>query len=111
MFKALIDRFFPTLMGYKRHPGRNPPLEGSGATGKRSHMRRIDQSEFELEHGSGWKDSYAGENGHSCSATAETMPAFCGVGSEERLRGVEGSQVRNGGIWKSTSMVVSRGGV
>ena len=114
MFKALIDRFFPTLMGYKGNPRRPPPLDGS-ATGKRSHMQKIDQSEFELEHGTGWKDSYTshygGESSHGYSATAEAKPTFHTISSEEHLRGAEARNTTNGGIWKSTSMVVRHGDV
>ena len=99
-------------MGYKRNPLRNTPPAGS-AIGKRAYARRIDQSEFELEHGPGWKDSYTtnygAENSNSCSVTAEAKPNFQANSSEEHLRGTEANNTMNGGIWKSTSMVISHG--
>lgn len=111
-FKALIDRISPGLMGYKRRPLRNTPPVGS-AIGKRGYMRRVDQSEIELEHGPNSKDSYTSnygpENSNSCSATAEAKPTFQANSSKEHLRGTEANNAKNGGIWKSTSMVISHG--
>ena len=76
-------------------------------------MRRADQSEIELEHGPGWRDSYTNkygaENSASYSATAKAKHPFQANSSEEHLRGTEANNAPNGGIWKSTSMVVSRG--
>lgn len=96
-------------MGYRRTPVRNTPAETS-ATGKKDLKRRVDQSEIELEHGGGWKDSYMNNyDGNSYSVTAEVKPAFQANSSEERLRGLDANNSKNGGIWKSTSMMVSHG--
>ena len=96
-------------MGYRRTPVRNTPAEVS-ATGKKYLERRVDQGEIELEHGVGWKDSYMNNgDGNSYSVTAEVKPAFHPNSSEERLRGLEATHTKNGGIWKSTSMMVSHG--
>ena len=108
-FKALSDRFFPGLMGYRRTPVRNTPAEIS-TTGKKDLIRRVDQSAIELEHGCGWKDSYMNNYDGNCySVTAGVKPAFQANSSEERLRGLEANDTENGGIWKSTSMMVSHG--
>ena len=88
---------------------RHTPTEVS-ATGKKYLERRVNQSEIELEHGGGWKDSYRNiGDGNSYSVTAEVKPAFHANSSEERLRGLEATYTKNGGIWKSTSMMVSHG--
>ena len=85
------------------------PVEIS-ATGQNGLTRRVDQSEIELEHGCGLKDSYTSKyEGNSYSVTAGAQRAFQANGSEERLRGLEGNDTENGGIWKSTSMMVSHG--
>ena len=87
------------------------PPEAS-ATAKRSCNRTISQSEFELEHGTKWKDSYTGNKygveGHlfSSTAAADSKPCFQPDNSEEHLRGEEAHN-RNAGIWKSTSVTIS----
>ena len=96
-------------MGYRRTPVRNMPADIS-ATGKKDLIRTVDQSEIELEHGCGWKGSYTNNyNSNNYSVTAGAKPAFQENSSKERLRGLEGNDTENGGIWKSTSMMVNPG--
>ncbi len=75
-------------------------------------MRKISQSQIELEHGTGWKDSYTtdygGADNQSYSATANGKPLTANS-SQEHLRGEE-AHGGNGGIWKSTSVVVNHSG-
>ena len=75
-------------------------------------MRKIRQSQIELEHGTGGKDSYTtdygGADNQGYSATANGNPLTANS-SQEYLRGVE-AHVGNGGIWESTSVVVNHGG-
>ena len=110
MFKPLIDRFFPSLMGHSHGPARIPSPEAS-TTGKRNYIRKFSQSEFELEDGARWRDSntdnYGGETRQNYSVTAGGKPPFGSNSSEEHLRGEEAHGTTNGGIWKSTSVVVS----
>ncbi|KAK3171763.1 hypothetical protein OEA41_003847 [Lepraria neglecta] len=75
--------------------------------GKRGYTRKTSQSEFELEHGTDWKDTYTGNYGGD-GATADGRPPFGANSSEEHLRGVE-AHGKNGGIWRSTSVAVSHG--
>lgn len=111
-FKPLIDRFFPALMGHSRGPSKLTPSDSASAS-KRTYTQKICQdSVFELERGTGWKDTYAGDLGgektHDCSATANSKHIFRANSSDEHLTGVEAKD-RNVGIWKSTSVVVSQG--
>lgn len=82
--------------------------------GRRTYTHKISSSEVELEHGTGWKNSYSvhhgGENINNVSAgaSANHQHIFQANSGEEHLRGVEANE-NNGGIWKSTSVVVSRG--
>ncbi|KAL8705812.1 MAG: hypothetical protein Q9201_001099 [Fulgogasparrea decipioides] len=109
-FKPLIDRYFPSLMGHSRGHSNITPSEGQ-ASGRRGYARKISQSEFELEHGTGWSDSYTenyhGDNGYSTSATANGSHPFGPKESQEHLKGEEAT-CKDGGIWKSTSVMVSR---
>ncbi len=92
-------------MGYKRSPFKDNQTEDS-VSRKRTYMRQPNQGEFELERDTGWNDRYTGN-----SAIAEATHDCHTNGSEERLRDLEPHRNENGGIWKSTSMVVSRGEV
>ena len=100
-------------MGHSRGPSKVTPRDGSGS-GKRGYIRKLSQSEFELEHGTAdWKDSYtvnshAQHNPSYRTSTDGGRPPFGTNNSEEHLRGVEGYD-RNRGIWKSTSVVISHG--
>ena len=96
-------------MGYRRTPVRTTPAEISTPR-KKDLTRRVDQNEMELERRCGWKDSYMNKHdGNSYSVTAGVKPAVHANSSEERLRGLEANDTENGGIWKSTSVMVSHG--
>ena len=76
-------------------------------------MRKISQSQIELEHGTGWKDSYTTDyrraDNQSYSVTANGKPLTANS-SQEHLRGEE-AHGENGGIWNFTSVVVNHGGL
>ena len=108
-FKALFDRFFPSLMGYNRDPSKNSGSYGS-APSKRNYTQRLSQSDIELERGIDWDSPYSGNSNkdklHSCNATAGSQPAFRKSTSNSNLKGNQSQD--DGGIWKVTSVVVSR---
>lgn len=112
-FKPLIDRFFPSLMGRSASTPKNSVPESS-AVKKQSYKLNAGESEFELERGVDWKDlhtsNYGGESNHICRASADGKPTYHLNSSEEHLRGTEVSRT-TGGIWKSTSVMVSHGQV
>lgn len=103
-------------MGQSRgHSHQTPQHAYSG--GNSGYKRKISQSNFELEQGTGWKDPYAsryggsgGGNTYNSSVTAAVLPVFGANSSEEHLRGLEAHR-KHGGIWKSTSVAVTHGEV
>ena len=110
-FKPLIDHYFPGLItGHSGGPSKDSSPEASAHV-KRGYVRKISQSEVELENGTGWKDSYTTNYGgadiQSYSATANGKPLTANS-SQEHLRDVE-THGGNGGIWKSTSVMVNHG--
>ena len=110
-FKPLIDHCFPGLItGHSSGPPKDLSPEASASV-KRGYVRKTSQSQIELEHGTGWKDSYTtdyrGADNQGYSATANGQPLTANS-SQEHLRGVE-AHGGNDGIWKSTSVVVNHG--
>ena len=112
-FKPLIDRFFPSLMGYSHKGPSNTAPPGTSAAGKHGYIRKTSQSEFELG-SSAWKDSsrsnYGGDVDYNSSATAEGHPPSRATSNDENLRSVN-PHGKDTGIWKSTSVVVRHDGV
>ena len=111
-FKPLIDHYFPGLItGHSGGPSKETS-PGSSALSKQGYVRKSSQSQIELEHSAGWKDSdttdYGGADNQSYSATANGKP-LTADSSQEHLRGIE-VHGGNGGIWKSTSVTVNHGG-
>lgn len=108
-FKPLIDRLFPRLLGRTRGPSDITPPDVSAVV-KRGYTRKISESEIELEHSTGWKDSYTGnycgDGSYTTCATAERLPPLGPESSEEHIGG-RNAQGINAGIWTSTSVVVS----
>ena len=114
-FKPLIDRFFPSLMGFgQKGPSKTAP-PGTPAAGKRGYIRNTGQSEFELGPRAAWKDSskskYGGDVDYNSSATAEGRPTSMATTNDEKLRSANPHGKDSRGIWKSTSVVVRHDGV
>lgn len=62
-FKPLIDHCFPDLItGHRGGPSKGL-APGASAPVNRGYVRKTSQSQIELEHGTGWKDSYTTDYG------------------------------------------------
>lgn len=111
-FKSLIDHCFPGLITSHRGGRSKDSAPEASAPVNRGYARRISQSQIELELGTGWKDSYTthygGADNQNYNATANGRPLTTNS-SQEHLRGVE-AHSGNGGIWKSTTVVVNHSG-
>ena len=112
-FKPLIDHCFPGLIaGHNGDPSKVSAPEASAPV-NRGYVRKTSPSQIEPEEGLGWKDSYTTDygaaNNQSYSVTANGGP-LNENSTQEHLRGVE-AHGGNGGIWKTTSVVIDRGGL
>ena len=112
-FKPLIDYYFPGLITGRNGGHSKDPAPEASAPVNRGYVRKTSPSQIELEQGLGWKDSYmtdygaANNQSYSVTANGGPLPANS---SQEHLRGVE-AHGGNGGIWKTTSVVINHGGL
>lgn len=68
-------------------------------------MRKTSEGDLELEGGGGWKDSYPATNQYTSSAAAHGGPPSGAGGDEEHAQSGDVGG-KDGGIWKSTRVVV-----
>lgn len=109
-FKPLISRYMPSLMGIRSTAAMTPLSDGPTGRSRLNMKASTSGTYVEMEHGNGRWDSYKGD-AHDNPAYSVAVMGKSPSGdnnSNEHLRDSDNTGSRRGGIYKGTSVTVSR---